>query len=174
MPRLLDDPRNRCGEALTRCEDYYFRLCSSLGLPMLDPSPARAVHVRDMRDVEPTQGKALIVTDNIHLVLPLRICLLRERHALTWSSNFWMGLSYLRHNRFAGLIMDLRVQGIEERFVPDFFDEYGRRSHGNRIVLFDNAVSESLRRLLRERDCRLLNRDIAADELAQNLELRHR
>ena len=116
-------------------------------------------------------GEVLILTDDLDLVLSLRHDLLLRRHDLNWTSNFWLAMSYLHNHRFAALVFDARVRSVEEEFVPDFVEEYGRGSKGKRIFLPAPDMSPVLRRLLREKGCLVLEKAFSTADLVQGLEL---
>jgi hypothetical protein len=118
-----------------------------------------------------SRGEVLILTDDLNLVLPLRYDLLLRHYDLNWTSNFWLAMSYLHNHRFSSLIFDMRVRSVEEKFVPDFVEEYGRGSKGRRIFLATDDISPILRRLLREKGNLVLESVLSPAELVEKLEL---
>jgi hypothetical protein len=97
------------------------------------------------------KGDIMIVTDDLTLVFSLRHDLLRGGYGLTWTNNFWVALSYLNDRVFAGVVLDLRVESIEERFIPQFFEEYeGRSSSGAKVLLSAGPLGSGLRSQLQD------------------------
>lgn len=121
--------------------------------------------------VAKSRGEILILTDDLNLVLPLRYNLLLRHYDLNWTSNFWLAMSYLHSHRFSSLIFDMRVRSVEEKFVPDFVEEYGRGSKGKRVFLATGDMSPVLRRLLREKGSLVLEKVFSSGDLVEKLEL---
>lgn len=117
---------------------------------LLDSGPARVVEVQPglFRGAAAgrKRGEVLLLTDSLPLVLELRQALLDENYDLTWTNNFWLAMSYLQERQFAGLVLDMRVDSVEERFVVQFIEEYDQHSQGKRIVLGAAALSPAARR----------------------------
>ncbi len=159
---------------MARCEEYFFGICPGLHPPFLDARQKHSVHVRKLQRPlnENPRGTILILSDNINVVLPLRIRLLREEYSLAWSGNFWQAISKIHHERFSGLIIDLKTPSLEEAFLLDFMDEYYSHSHGQCVVFHTCRGTEGLQRLMQERGCILFDRKASVDTLTQHLSLK--
>ena len=102
-------------------------------------------------------SEILILTDDVATVYSLRFAVAEHSIGVTWTNNFWVAMSFLSAQSFASLIVDMRVDTIEEKFVLHFVEEYERRSYGRKIFLACDTLSPALRRRIRERGHEMLD-----------------
>jgi len=115
------------------------------------------------------RGEVLLLTESLRLVLEMRERLLDCEYSLTWTNNFWLAMSYMHERRFCGLVIDARVESVEERFLLQFMEEYDERSQGEKVLLAAPCLSESLRRQSRQRGHRLLGIQVSAPDVLRAL-----
>jgi hypothetical protein len=118
-----------------------------------------------------SRGNVFVLTEDLSLVLALRQSLLEIRYDLTWTNNFWIGLSYLHNGAYRALVLDLGVRSVEERFISHFTEEYGRNSRGNKVLSAPCPIPAHLRRLAEARGYVVLDNGPSAAAVVKALGL---
>jgi hypothetical protein len=131
--------------------------------------PPGATHGLTQRPRAPSEGDVLVICDDLTLVFDLRQALLDHGLNVTWTNNFWVAMSHLETSRFSSLILDMKVESVEEDFVHHFVEEYDRLSTGRKIFLGAERGSAAFRRRLHEQGCLVWTQMPSAKDLSQAL-----
>lgn len=136
------------------------------------PPSADSVAAREPSPVEtPRRAEILLVTDDVSMVYSLRWAVAGRHLDVLWTNNFWVAMSYLHDHSFASLVVDLRVESVEEKYLLHFVEEYEQRSRGRKVFLAGSSTSPVLKRIFQEQNLCLLEDRKSIRDLVRALAL---
>ena len=95
-----------------------------------------------LRIVSHEVREVLVVSETLDLAMDLRRLLRTQEYDLTWCNNFWTALSFVHTQRFCGLVMDLGISSMDDRYFGSFLEEYGLASWGPKVLLFPKTTGK--------------------------------
>lgn len=113
----------------------------------------------------------LAVTNDMSLVYALRLFATRIGLGVQWTNNFWMATSYIHTSSFAALVLDDRLDSVEERYVLDFMSEYDKTSQGKKVLYSHEATPKHLKRLISERGDKCIEANAPIEDLLEALDI---
>jgi len=106
--------------------------------------------MENITDIKNEPGELLVVTEDASLLFALRERISGlEGWTLRWENHFWTALASLPKNRYAGLVLDMRISSLEEKYILDFVQEYSKRSDGLKLFLSGSNTSNTIKRMLK-------------------------
>lgn len=126
---------------------------------------------KPLAPAERNKSEILIVTDDVSLVYALRFSIADYLYGVTWTNNFWVAMSYLHSQTFSAVVVDMRVDSVEEKYLLQFVEEYEKQSRGRKIFLTADTTSTALIRQIRNRGHVIMDKLLSISELVQALEI---
>ncbi len=109
-------------------------------------------HKQQCPRIKNDPGEMLVVTEDSTLLFALREKISGlEKWTFRWENHFWTALASLSQNQYAGLVFDMRINSLDEKYIIDFVQEYSKRSNGLKLFLSGSNTPNSIKRMLKRR-----------------------